>query len=320
MADSITIDVNGARVLFETNSKESLSEFLSEYGWHRGEGGPAQGRLTVTERADVGFNPPQGAIRIAMQFPANSTYMHDGVFFLIERGRFTASIDPSSRHIKIEAVPGADIADRVRYFSKRLLVKLLEDNGFAWMHGAAVSSGGGALAFTGPSGSGKTTCLLTMLEGGSGMVTDDVILFKGGMVHPIRLRSMIHRSTMERFASLRPLATDGSRWVPGADGVWADLGRIYRVQASPVPPKAIFNTYVWNSEESSCKPCPPNRAIPKLIKNYVMESGWVYEPTAENVKGFFSAYAELLDRVPCHDLYVGRDSRSLKEAIEGALR
>jgi hypothetical protein len=320
MTLSATIDVYGARLTFETNSHGYFRDFMSEYGGHRSDGAEARGRITVTEGEGLDLLPPPEAIRVSMQFPANSTHVHKGVFYFIEEGRSRVRVDPSARAIEVSAAPSAGMADKIRYLSKRLLVRLLEDAGFSWMHGSAVGSVGGALAFTGVSGSGKTTCLLTMLEGGRRMVADDVVLFRGGSVHPFRMRSMIHRSTIQRFASLKPLASGSTRWVPGADGTWADLGDIYPVEGSPVPPRAIFNTYVWNSEASACKPCPPAKALPKLIKNYVLESGGIYEPSSEAVKAAFAAYSGILDSTPCFDLYVGRDTKGLRETIEGAIR
>ncbi len=320
MTLSATIDVYGARILFETNSREYYSDFISEYGGHKVGGGEANGRITVTEGEGLDLAPPPEAVRVSMQFPASSTYVHKGTFYFMEEGRHMVRLDPSARVIEVSAAPGAGMSDKIRYLSKRLLVRLLEDAGFSWMHGSSVGSEKGALAFTGPSGSGKTTCLLTMLDGGHRMVADDVVLFRGGSVHPFRMRSMIHRSTIRRFSSLGPLASGNTRWVPGADGTWADLGDIYPVEGAPVPPRAIFNTYVWNSEPSSCRPCPPAKALPKLIKNYVLESGGIYEPSSEAVKGAFSAYSELLDRTPCFDLYIGRDTKGLRETIEGAIR
>jgi hypothetical protein len=320
MTLSATIDVYGARLLFETNSQEYFSDFIREYGSHRAAGGDAQGRITVVEAEGQDFEPPREAVRVTMQFPDNSTWVRSGMIFFIEKGRSRVRVDPSSRQMEVGVAPGANMADKLRYLSKRLLVKLLEDRGFSWLHGSSATSSSGVLAFTGVSGSGKTTCLLTMLEAGYRMVADDVVLFKGGLVHPFRMRSMIHRSTIERFASLKPLASADTRWVSGADGTWADLGDIYAVGQSPVPPKAIFNTYVWNSEISSCKPCPPAKALPKLIKNYVLESGGIYEPSTEDVKGAFSAYSQILEKTPFFDLYVGRDTKSLRETIEGAIR
>ena len=320
---SVNINFHGASVLFETDSEEYLGIILSEYRDHISEGGGrASHRMAVMTEEPVQERIPDEAIRLSAVFPSASVYAHRGKTYLSEVRKFFIEISPASSEIEVRVSPAARISEKVRYLSKRLLVKAIEDSGLTWIHGSSACDGSGALVFTGVSGSGKTTALLTMLEKGYSMLTDDVIVFKEGKILPFCMRSMIHSKTAERFPHLRSAlkTAAASEWDPQADGAWLNLGRVFQSASSPVAPRALFNTHVWNSERSECRLSDAAKTVPKLIRNYMLESGSVFEPSQAQLKRTFTSYSSLADAIPCYDLFVGRDSQALHEALRGALR
>ncbi len=323
---SVIISAQGASILFETDSHEYLKAMQDEFGGHASAGSTAKigGRISVILQDPVEEAVPECAIRLSTVFPSSAVYAHKGLTYMAETGSFFITINPAVPEISIRVSPSARIFEKVRFLTKRLLVKAVEDSGLFWMHGSAVcdGNGDGALLFTGVSGSGKTTSLLTMLERGYRMVTDDVIILREKEVLPFYLRSMIHTKTVERFPSLRKAfsSVGAGEYSAQSDGIWLSLGQLYSAEEKPVAPRALFNTHVWNSERSECRPATDMKTVPKLIRNYMLESGSIFEPHQDQARRVFSAYSSLASSIPCFDLYVGRSTPGLYEAIMGALK
>lgn len=318
---SFKVKVYGARLLVEAELEGIGAELLEEYRDHlTEEPGDVSGRISIHAEDPVLDHVPDRAVRISTVFPSSSVYSHGGRVYFHDEGNFSISVDPQGLSIDVWAAPRANLFEKLRYLSKHLLITALERKGIMWIHGSASSDGSGALLFTGVSGSGKTTCLLAMIGRGHRMVTDDVILLEGGKALPFYMRSMVHSRTLERFPGLMPHLRSASAWDEKADGSWLNLGKAFGVERAPLPPRALFNTHVWNSDGSECRPSPPMKTVPKLVRNYLLEAGTVFEPSQDQAKRAFAAYSSLAESVPCFDLYVGRDTRGLVEAIEGALR
>uniref|UniRef100_A0A7C3IXQ6 HPr kinase/phosphorylase C-terminal domain-containing protein n=1 Tax=Candidatus Methanomethylicus mesodigestus TaxID=1867258 RepID=A0A7C3IXQ6_9CREN len=318
---SFKIKVYGVSLLVESELEEAGNELLEEYRDHlTGEPTAISGTIRILREEPVLDHVPDRAVRISTVFPSSSVYSHGGRVYFHDEGNFSISVDPSSLSIDVWASPKAKLFEKLRYLSKHLLITALERKGTMWIHGSASSYGSGALLFTGVSGSGKTTCLLAMIARGHRMVTDDVILLENGKALPFYMRSMVHSRTLERFPDLKPHLSSASVWDEKADGSWLNLGKAFGVEQRPLPPKALFNTHVWNSDGSECRSSPPVKAVPKLMRNYLLESGSVFEPPQDQAKRAFAAYSSLAEAIPCFDLYVGRDTRGLIDAIEGALR
>ncbi|MDI9643817.1 MAG: hypothetical protein QFX35_01210 [Candidatus Verstraetearchaeota archaeon] len=317
-----TCSIHGAAVYFRIEMDELAADLMEEFREHAGSGSFRSDASLVMRKEDpVQDRLPECAVRVSTVFPSSSVFAHRGKIYIHDPGNYLICTSPESLEVSIWASPSARIFEKVRYLSKHLVVKALERRGFHWIHGSSVSQGpgGGALIFTGVSGSGKTTCLLTMLENGYRMVSDDVVLLKESLVFPFYLRSMIHTGTVRRFPSLRK-AFERSRYDPGADGSWVNLGEYFPVQKEAVKPVAIFNTSVWNSESSECRPSTPAKTVPRLVRNFLLESGSIFEPSQEYARAAFAAFSSIAESVPCFDLYVGRGNRSLYEAVQGALR
>lgn len=274
----------------------------------------------VRNESPVVDRVPEFAVRVSTVFPGSSVFAHSGSLYIHEPGNCLICVRTAPLEVEAWVSPEYDAFEKLRYLAKHLVVKSLEAKGLFWIHGSAVSpNDGGALIFTGVSGSGKTTCLLAMLEIGYRMVSDDVVLVRGDSVLPFYLRSMIHAKTVERFPTLRA-PFKGSRYDPRSDGSWINLGDHYPVEKDAIKPAAIFNTFVWKSGRSVCRPSNPEKTVQKLVRNFILESGSIFEPSSALAKKAFEAFSRLAESVPCFDLYIGTENPPLIEAIRGAIK
>jgi hypothetical protein len=320
MSRHFDVCVHDACLRFETNAESFYAEIMKEFGNYGIETCKTEGRIRVFEGEKFDFGVPEGAVRDSIVFPSTAMYIHGGRIFLVEEGKYLITIDPAVWTVEAHVRSWSPVFEKMRFIAKRLLIRLLEERGVVSIHGAAVCDDEGSMLFTGVSGSGKTTSLLTMLEKGYRMVTDDVILVKGEVILPFHLRSMIHSDMLRRFHSLSPETAGNSTWVPEANGWWLNLGDLYPFQRDPTAPKAVFCTHVWNSNESSLSEVEPSKMLLNLIRNYTMESGPIFHPTSEQLKTIFSVYSKILEDKPCFNLYIGRDLEKLSKTVEEAVK
>jgi hypothetical protein len=317
MMKRVCLSVYGVTLDFETDSQMVFDEFIKEWGSYAGyESDGKGGKLSVLAKTKVDLNVPEGAIRDSIVFPSTAMYFHEGNILLVKEGEYFIRIDPAECEAHVFLRSSSHIFEKMRFIAKRFIIRLLEDKGIVSIHGSAAGSDKGALLFAGASGSGKTTSLLALLEKGCRMVADDVILVGDEVVLPFYLRSMIHKDTLKRFPSLSSGMANSGTWVPEADGWWIDLEDIYPVERKPTVPKAIFYTHVWNSKGSSCKEAEPSKMLSNLVRNYSAEAGIIFSPTPEQLKRVFSVYSKIVEKVPCYDLYIGNDLKSLSGTIQ----
>jgi hypothetical protein len=313
------LNVHGATMRFETNAKPHYDEFLKEFGLHASDkSNEIDGTIRLSETDEVDFEVPEGAIRDSIVFPSASMYVHRSKIFLLEKGKYFITIDPTKFEVDAHVKPSCRIFEKIRFITKKTLVRLLENKGIISIHGSAATDDDGALLFTGMSGSGKTTSLIALLERGYRMLTDDAVLIDEEAVLPFYLRSMIHRDTLERFPSLASGITKTNILIQEADGWWINLGHLFPLQQEPSTPRAIFHTQIWNSIKSSYRKIEPSKMLSNLIKNYMTETSVIFKPTAHQLKQVFSAYSKLVEQKPCYNLYIGRDPERLFRAIEEA--
>ena len=312
----IYLRVYGVALKFETNSKQVHAMFLKEFGSYASDRvDKIEANISVLEGDKFDFKVPEYAVRDSIVFPSAAMYVRKGKIFLLEEGKYFIVVDQTKYEVDAHTKPSSPIFEKVRFITKRALIRLLENKGFVSIHGSAVSDDGGALLFTGVSGSGKTTSLLTLLERGYRMVSDDVILMNEEVL-PFHLTSMIHKDTLKRFPSLASGLAKNSRWVAEANGWWMNLSSLYPVQQGPTIPRTIFHTHVWNSVKSSCREIDPSKMLSNLMKNYMMEANVIFKPTSEQLKRVFLAYSKIVEEKPCYNLYVGRNPKRLFRTIK----
>lgn len=90
-------------------------------------------------------------------------------------GACDAEISADLAEVTVHPVVGADPGISVVLATGAVLAYLLVRRGHLVLHGSAVATGDGALAFVAPSGGGKSTMATLLCADGAGLVTDDVL-------------------------------------------------------------------------------------------------------------------------------------------------
>ena len=90
-------------------------------------------------------------------------------------GACDAEVSPDLTEVVVHPVVGADPGIAVVLASGAVLAYLLVRRGHVVLHGSAVDTGDGALAFVAPSGGGKSTMATLLCADGAALVTDDVL-------------------------------------------------------------------------------------------------------------------------------------------------
>lgn len=99
----------------------------------------------------------------------------DGTHLLRFFNACDAEISADLSEVTVHPVVGADPGIAVVLASGAILAYLLVRRGHAVLHGSAVATDDGALAFVAPSGGGKSTMATLLCADGAGLVTDDVL-------------------------------------------------------------------------------------------------------------------------------------------------
>lgn len=99
----------------------------------------------------------------------------DGSHLLRFFGACDAEISADLADVRVHPVVGADPGIAVVLVTGAVLAYLLVRRGHLVLHGSAVATDEGALAFVAPSGGGKSTMATLLCADGAGLVTDDVL-------------------------------------------------------------------------------------------------------------------------------------------------
>lgn len=120
----------------------------------------------------IGPVEPRGDLNWSMERPFAMSCRRDGVRLILSWPDVRFSI--SREQIIVDAA-NVDLAAHLLLHVVWSLV--LDERGQASLHGSAVEGDEGAIAILGPSGSGKSTAVLTMLDQGWRLVSDDLLAF-----------------------------------------------------------------------------------------------------------------------------------------------
>ncbi len=99
----------------------------------------------------------------------------DGAHLLRFFNACDAEISADLTQVTVHPVVGADPGIAVVLASGAVLAYLLVRRGHAVLHGSAVATDDGAIAFVAPSGGGKSTMATLLCADGAGLITDDVL-------------------------------------------------------------------------------------------------------------------------------------------------
>ena len=99
----------------------------------------------------------------------------DGSHLLRFYGACDAEVSADLADVVVHPVDGADPGIATVLTTGAILAYVLVRRGHAVLHGSAVATDDGALAFVAPSGGGKSTMATLLCADGAGLVTDDVL-------------------------------------------------------------------------------------------------------------------------------------------------
>lgn len=182
-------------------------------------------------------------------------------------------------------------------------------HGLHGLHTAAVASAGRGLLLAGHGGAGKSTTALRCLEDGLELLGDDIALVdrNGEVVHSLYSSAKINGQVHGRAAITEP--DDRRRTV-----YWLMPAHADRLPAS-APIRALAILAQTDDAASSISALAPGEALRALAPNSLR----ILATAAGTQAGMFAACAEVVRRVPCHRLLLGRDPRGVTHAVRRLL-
>jgi hypothetical protein len=160
------------------------------------------------------------------------------------------TFDARSLELRVRAdVPHSEL---VHPLLGRVAALMAVANGADGMHAGAVAGVAGAWAVIGPKGAGKSTLLAALADGGSPVVSDDVLVFKDGMA-----------MAGPRCIDLRPDIRH-----PGLSVAVRPGDPRNRISLPPIAaehPLAGLIHLEWSSAETTLEPVDAGEAIKRLL-------------------------------------------------------
>lgn len=184
-----------------------------------------------------------------------------------------------------------------------LLVEMLKRRGFYSMHAAGFSKDGKAVLIPGTSGAGKSTLAITLLRGGFGYLSDDMVFLRRSS-DGLRVLSFpedvdVSDKTISFFPELDFLALS-----PKAAG-WPKrqvrTDEVYGSElVSEARPGAIVIPKISGKEKSHMRPIRADEALLEIVSNVLLTEG-------RSCQSHLDVLTELVRQAPCYRLETGRD-------------
>lgn len=325
------LQVHGVTFTFETNCSALETELARDFGRYYVDSGGEDSGTAVAGSLRVMNAPPPFPLQVPVRAIRESITPAGIALFANLPDRYL--LVPGSRIIHLDMAANAiegffqdasRHAGAIRFLFKWLVIKGLEREGFAFVHGACLERDGATLLFVGPSGSGKTRSLLTCVGHGYRLLADDAVFTRGGKLYPFYTRSTVHEQHLVDFPHLRRVVEQ--RGVAAPEGGWLlDLRPEGNVAASSpeshVVPSKLFYLYVWNAEETSVKPVPPQEMLARLVHVYKVEMAntmWINYDVQGALSKIFPEYNQLINEVEGYKVMAGGDVNQFFESVAGA--
>ena len=183
---------------------------------------------------------------------------------------------------------------------KWLIIKCAEDNGYAFVHGAAVHFLGKNIIFAGHSGSGKSSCLLRLNQAEAKIISDDAVLIKGKSLASFFFDLNSKGDLAQRFRFDRI-----KRW----PGISRDTSSGELFQGVDM----IFFPHIWNHPVSRLTPVASKKAFKKLIEIYLKETSWNAYPAKQGVCE--KRYKVGLTKTRCFDFFAGYREKDARKCL-----
>ena len=223
----------------------------------------------------------------------------DGIIFWIAT---------SGRTVSVYWPPGETSQSAAYYFTGPVLAFLLRRSGKTLLHGSAVASAQGAIAFLGQSGAGKSTTAAAMLQQGVATVTDDVITLEpaagGWSVQPGYAGMRLWQDSVEALfgsAAVVPRLVDHSESWPGWDKRFLEVDKAGSFSTEPAMLKAIYILAPRGAGAPRIELLGPAQQLIELEIN-------VFQPMlreAAQRQADLALFAAMLRQVPVKRLHAG---------------
>jgi hypothetical protein len=251
---------------------------------------------------------------------SESTVQSTGDRFLAQRLPHTFScLDRQASHI-VAAVAWHDrifIYERAKPLA-RLLLTWHNDRDVQIIHTALVARDGKGILLVGKSGSGKSTSSLACIAAGFDYLSEDYVGLEecadGSFLGHSLYNSVFVKTThLARFEELFAYACKGR--LPHEEKSVIVLSQLFpeRLQKS-VPIRALAFPQIGNVERTEFRPASKGEALLALGPSSLLQI-----PNRRLGKQVFGRLAELVARVPCYCLRLGRDLRSIPTCVDDLL-
>ena len=239
-------------------------------------------------------------------------YRDGGRTVVVWGDRARLSVDPAeARAVAWIVDPPAQTADgrsSVVFFA---VTSLLRRSGLFTVHAAAVERDGQVALLLAPSGGGKTTAMLSLVQSGWGLVSDDHPILRetsrGIEVLPFAVPPRVTAATAARFPAL------GGAFPPEPSRK-AEVP-VGRVGARGVPAALVFVEIV-DRPVSRIEPLPRRRALEEVLR---LTFGLASADPREAAR-YFGLLGRLVRETPCRRLLSGaRVDQDLPDVLDAQL-
>jgi hypothetical protein len=196
----------------------------------------------------------------------------------------------------------------------RLLQGWLRTRGSHLLHAASIGYRDGALLLAGRSGSGKSTTAMLAFDSDLLYAGDDFALVQEGpepLVHGLYSTAKLNRDGLDRMPALWPRVSNPSRLeIEKALVYLDDCDEVGLLDRAPL--RAIVLPHVADREDSAAAPVSPFDAYRTIGPD-----------TAFTILGdgrhLLATIRDLVNRVPCFELALGRDPEGVRAALREIL-
>mgnify|MGYP006301225991 CR=1 FL=1 len=313
---TLRFGLNGTAIEFSTDSKPLIEEVLTDFGRYETDLQP-KGSMSILRSTDFPISVPEFALRQSSVPPGASIYISDYVIYLEEKANRIMRIDPEMIDITGFCHRPEEHSTFIRFSLKWMLIKAMEREGIAYIHGSGVKLGDESYFFTGPTGFGKTRNLVNFLRHGGNLITDDTIFYSDGYVTPFQIRSKILKDVLEYAPELRAY-TESS--INILDIGWImDLTTLYPYEVEKLEPSKLFYIIPWNSSTTKIQKVKSKEMLSRLLgvyRNELNSSIW-FKADRKTYEMTFKGYDNFVDKVECYNAYVGKDTEKAYMAMTG---
>lgn len=240
---------------------------------------------------------PDKAVRSTIEEDKKEIYTHDNKGYIMLKNNYVIELDLLNKKVQIKYYgDGVEAYPILRGFIKGLFVNAAEDEGFLYMHAAAVNYNGKIIVLAGDSHCGKSSFLLRFIQKGAKIISDDSLLIKDKKIIPFTFKSNVDENLAKRF---------------GIKNEFFDNGKYIETNKNYKNTDFIFFLHIWNNDRSEIKPFEYSKALFNLVQRYRIK-----EMFLRRSKGFlFKNYSDFLGGAKCFEFYAGNNEEEVRKTL-----